>query len=142
MIKSRFTEVQVVQPLQKLESGVATGAICHELGIVLVTFYKWKAKYWALDLSDVEKLKTLEEEYSRLKRMYLNSEPSTTWTIVPENLWLLRSMKSEPSPKNGSKSITNEDPMKHFSTEHPPNGSNKFNLNFTINPVWKKGYLR
>jgi len=48
---------------------------------------------------------------------------------------------SEPSPKNGSKNTTNEDPMKPYRTEHPPNGNNKFNLNLTIKPVWKKGYL-
>ena len=49
---------------------------------------------------------------------------------------------SEPSPKNGSKNTTNEDPMKHYRTEHPPNGNNKFNLNLTIKPAWKKGYLQ
>ena len=45
MKKSRFTEVQVVQALQKHESGVATGVICREMGIAPATFYKWKAKY-------------------------------------------------------------------------------------------------
>jgi putative transposase len=68
--KSRFTEVQVVQALQKHESGIATGVICREMGIAPATFYKWKAKYGGLDVSDVQKLKTLEEEHSRLKRVY------------------------------------------------------------------------
>jgi len=66
MKKSRFTEVQVVQALQMHESGVATGVICREMGIAPATFYKWKAKYGGLDVSDVQKLKTLEEEHSRL----------------------------------------------------------------------------
>jgi putative transposase len=70
MKKSRFTEVQVVQALQKHESGVATGVICREMGIAPATFYNWKAKYGGLDVSDVQKLKTVEEEHSRLKRMY------------------------------------------------------------------------
>ena len=48
---------------------------------------------------------------------------------------------SEPSPKNGSKNTTNEDPMKPYRTEHPPNGNNNFNLNLTIKPVWKKRHL-
>ena len=48
---------------------------------------------------------------------------------------------SEPSPKNGSKSITNEDPMKPYRTERPPNGNNNFNLNLKIKPVWKKRHL-
>jgi putative transposase len=70
MKKSRFTEVQVVQALQKHESGVSTGVLCRELGIAPATFYKWKSKYGGLEVSDVQKLKTLEEEHSRLKRMY------------------------------------------------------------------------
>jgi transposase InsO family protein len=49
---------------------------------------------------------------------------------------------TESSPKNGSKSITNEDLMKPYRTKHPPNGNNKFNLNLTIKPVLKKGYLQ
>jgi len=45
MKKSRFTEVQVVQALQKHDSGVSTGVLCREMGIAPVTFYKWKSKY-------------------------------------------------------------------------------------------------
>ncbi len=70
MKKSRFTEVQVVQALQKHDSGVSTGVLCREMGIAPATFYKWKSKYGGLEVSDVKKLKTLEEEHSRLKRMY------------------------------------------------------------------------
>jgi putative transposase len=70
MKKSRFTEVQVVQALQKHDSGVSTCVLCREMGIAPVTFYKWKSKYGGLEISDVQKLKTLEEEHSRLKRMY------------------------------------------------------------------------
>jgi putative transposase len=69
MKKSRFTEVQVVQALQKHEFVVANGVICREMAIALATFYKWKATYGGLDVSDVQKLKTLEEEHSCLKRM-------------------------------------------------------------------------
>jgi putative transposase len=57
MKKSRFTEVQVLQALQKHESSVATGVICREMGIAPATFYKWKAKYGGLDVYDVQKLK-------------------------------------------------------------------------------------
>ena len=70
MKKSRFTEVQVVQALQKHESGVSTSVLCREMGIAPATFYKWKSKYGGLEVSDVQKLRTLEEEHSRLKRMY------------------------------------------------------------------------
>jgi len=54
------------------------------------------------------------------------AKPSLTPTCSPI------SAKSEPSPKNGSKSIANEDAMKPYRTEHPPNGNNKFNLNLTL----------
>ena len=63
-----------VQALQKHKSGVATGVICRETGIAPATFYKWKAKYGGVDVSDVQKLKTLEVEDSRLKRMYADLE--------------------------------------------------------------------
>ena len=92
MKKSQFTEVQVVQALQKHESGVATGVICREMGIAPATLSKWMGNYGGLDVSDVQKLRTLEEEHSRLKRMYINSEPSMSWTIVHEKLWPLRSI--------------------------------------------------
>ena len=62
------------------------------------------------------------------------SKDSTACTAKP--FWMptcsLISAKSEPSPKNGSKNTTNEDPMKHYRTEHPPNGNNKFNLNLIL----------
>ena len=59
-----------------------------------------------------------------------------------QDAYLLTDIRdSEPSPKNGSKNAANEDPMKHYRTEHPPNRNNKFNLNLTIKPAWKKGYL-
>jgi len=70
MKKSRFTEVQVVQALQKHESGVTTGVIWREMGIAPATFYKKKAKCEGVDVSDLQKQKTLEEEHSRLKKMY------------------------------------------------------------------------
>ena len=61
--------------------------------IAPATFCKWKAKYeGGVDVSDVQKLKTLEEEYSRLKRMHVNSEPSMSWTIVHEKFWPLGSI--------------------------------------------------
>ena len=67
------------------------------------------------------------------------SKDSTACTMKPflTPTCSLISAKSEPSPKNGSKNTKNEDPMKHYRTEHPPNGNNKFNLNLTIKPVWK-----
>jgi putative transposase len=70
--KSRFTEVQVVQALQKHELGVATGVICREMNFAPATFYKWKSKYGGVVVSNVQILKTMEEDHSRLKRMYVD----------------------------------------------------------------------
>ena len=88
MKKSRFTEVQVVQALQKHESGIATGVICREMGIAPATFYKWKAKYGGLDASDVKRLKELEHENSRLKRMYadLSLENAALKDVIAKKL--------------------------------------------------------
>lgn len=70
MKKSRFTESQIVAILKKQESGVSVKDICRECGISDQTFYKWKSKYGGMDSSQLKKVKELEEENSRLKRMY------------------------------------------------------------------------
>lgn len=70
MKKSRFTEMQIVSALKKQESGIPTKEVCRELGISEATFYNWKSKYGGMEASDVKRLKELEEENARLKRMY------------------------------------------------------------------------
>lgn len=58
--------------LKRQEGGVSTKEICRELGISEATFYNWKSKYGGMEASDVKRMKELEEENSRLKRMYAN----------------------------------------------------------------------
>ncbi|ATL45901.1 IS3 family transposase [Chitinophaga caeni] len=70
MKKTRFTETQIVSILKQQENGFATKDICREHGISEATFYNWKSKYGGMEASDVKRLKDLEEENSRLKRMY------------------------------------------------------------------------
>ena len=70
MKKTRFTETQIVSTLKKQEAGVPTKEICRELGISEATFYNWKSKYGGMEASDVRRLKDLEEENARLKKMY------------------------------------------------------------------------
>jgi putative transposase len=70
MKKTRFTETQIVSTLKKQEAGVPTRDICRELGISEATFYNWKSKYGGMEASDVRRLKELEEENARLKKMY------------------------------------------------------------------------
>ena len=73
MKKSRFTEAQIVSALKKQEAGISTREICRELGVTETTFYNWKAKYGGLEISDVKKMKSLEEENARLKKMYADA---------------------------------------------------------------------
>ena len=70
MKKTRFTETQIVSTLKRQEAGIPTKEICRELGISEATFYNWKSKYGGMEASDVIRLKDLEEENVRLKKMY------------------------------------------------------------------------
>ncbi len=70
MKKSRFTETQIVEILRLQERGLSVADICREHGISQPTFYSWKSKYGGLDASQLKRIKELEEENSRLKRMY------------------------------------------------------------------------
>jgi putative transposase len=72
MKKTRFTETQIIAILKKQESGIKVSDICRENGISDATFYNWKAKYGGMDVNELKRVKALEEENSRLKRMYAN----------------------------------------------------------------------
>ena len=70
MKKTRFTETKIVSILKKQEAGIKTADICREYGISEATFYNWKAKYGGLEVREVKRLKELEMENFRLKKMY------------------------------------------------------------------------
>lgn len=69
MKRSRFTEEQIIGILKDQESGHATGDVCRRHGISSATFYKWKAKYGGLEVSEAKRLKALEDENARLKKL-------------------------------------------------------------------------
>jgi len=69
MRKSRFTEEQIIAILAEQERGEQTSEVCRRHGISSATFYKWKAKFGGMDVSEARKLKTLETENARLKRL-------------------------------------------------------------------------
>ena len=69
MKKSRFTETQIVGILKEHEAGVATKDLCRNHGISAATFYSWKAKFGGMKVSDVAKMRELEDENRRLKRI-------------------------------------------------------------------------
>lgn len=70
MKKTRFTEHQILAILKQQEAGVKVQDICREHGISNATFYNWKAKYGGMDASQLKRLKDLEQENARLKKMY------------------------------------------------------------------------
>ena len=69
MRKSRFSEEQIIAILSEQERGMATAEVCRRHGVSQGTFYKWKAKFGGMDVSDARKLKSLESENTRLKRL-------------------------------------------------------------------------
>lgn len=70
MKKSRYTESQIVKILKEVEGGRLVKEVCREYGISDATYYNWKAKYGGMSVSDIKRLKELEDENQRLKKMY------------------------------------------------------------------------
>jgi putative transposase len=66
---SRFTEEQIIRVLKEQEAGARTAEVCRKHGVSQATFYKWKAKYGGLDVSEARRLRTLEDENRRLKKL-------------------------------------------------------------------------
>jgi putative transposase len=69
MRKSRFTEAQIIGMIKEQEAGLPTAELCRKHGLSPATFYKLKAKYGGMDLSDAKRLKQLEDENAKLKRL-------------------------------------------------------------------------
>ena len=69
MRRSRFGEEQIIAVLRQQEAGAATSEVCRRHGISDATFYKWKAKYGGMEVSDAKRLKGLEDENRRLKKL-------------------------------------------------------------------------
>ena len=72
MKKSRYSEVQIVNILKEVENGLKVDEVCRHHGISSSTYYQWKSKYGGLEASELKRIKELEAENSKLKRMYAN----------------------------------------------------------------------
>lgn len=70
MKKERFSESEMVKTVKRLEAGESPMVLCKELSIGKTTLYKWKSRYSGMEISQVRRLKELEEENRRLKKMY------------------------------------------------------------------------
>ena len=69
MKRSRFTEEQIISILREQEAGLATAEVCRKHGISTATFYAWKAKFGGLEVSEAKRLKALEDENAKLKKL-------------------------------------------------------------------------
>lgn len=69
MKRSRFSEEQIIAILKEQEAGMATAEVCRRHGISSATFYKWKSKYGGLEVSEARRLRALEDENARLKKL-------------------------------------------------------------------------
>lgn len=76
MKKSRFTDSQIIAVLKQAEAGTPVPELCRAHGISSATFYKWRSKFGGMDVSMVARMKELEDENRRLKKMYADAQLS------------------------------------------------------------------
>ena len=73
MKKSRFTEDQIIGVLKEHQAGIPTAELCRKHGISDATFYNWRSRYGGMEMSDARRLKSLEDENRRLKKLLAES---------------------------------------------------------------------
>ena len=69
MKKSRFTDSQIIEALKRVEAGLAVPELCREMGVSTATFYKWRSKFGGMEASDAQRLRELEAENAKLKKL-------------------------------------------------------------------------
>jgi putative transposase len=92
MRKSRFTEEHIIGILKQAETGMAVAALCRQHGMSDAVFYKWRSKYGGLDVSEARRLRGLEEENQRVKRLVAELVLDTTSCSSP-NIGRRRSLE-------------------------------------------------
>jgi putative transposase len=87
MRKSRFTEEQINKALKEHAAGLSASDVCRKYGISDATFYKWRSRYGGMELSDARRLKALEDENRRLKKLLAESmlDASTLKEMLAKN---------------------------------------------------------
>ena len=87
--KSRYTESQIIGVLKEVDAGMKFEEVCRQHGISSATYYNWKSKYGGMEASDVKRLKELEEENAKLKKMFadVSLENNAIKELVAKNGW-------------------------------------------------------
>ena len=101
MKRVRFTEDQIIGILKEHEAGVGVADLCRKHGVSSASLYKWKAKYGGMDVSEAKKLRALEDENAKLKRLLADAmlDNSALKDLLGKNVW------SAPSVQ-GSRRVT------------------------------------
>ena len=89
MKKSRFTEQQIAFALRQVETGTKVSEVCRKMGVAEATFYNWKKKYGGLGVSELRRLKQLEEENRQLKKLVadLSLDKQMLQDVIAKKLW-------------------------------------------------------
>ena len=87
MKRNRFTEEQIIAVLREAESGAAVKELCRRAGMSAVTFYRWKSKFEGMDISEMRRLRLLEDENARLKRLWRSKH----WISTHSRRWCQKS---------------------------------------------------
>jgi putative transposase len=72
--KSKFSDSQIMDALKRVEAGLAVADLCREIGVSSAAFYKWRSRYGGMDTSMISRMKELEDENRRLKKMYVEEK--------------------------------------------------------------------